>query len=78
MKDCNPVSTPVAPDEQLKKNLNAVGHFREAHRAPYRHLVGSLLYAAMGTRPELAYIDNQLSQLLGSPCSSALVVCEES
>ena len=74
MLDCNPVSTPCAVDQQLRRNVDEEGKFLKAHDVPFRSLIGSLMYAAVGTRPDLAYIVNQLSQFLECP-SEAHWIC---
>ena len=60
---------------KLVKNPNIEGQFlvksktadSKMERRPYRSLVGSLLYVANGTRPDIAYSVCQLSRHLDKP-----------
>jgi len=60
MEDCNPAVTPTssgailvaATEEEAKK----------AEGLPYRQIVGSISWGAMGTRPDLAYIASVLGR----------------
>ena len=67
MLDCNSVNSPCLVDQQLKRNVDGDGRLLEPYNVPYRQLIGSLMYAAVATRPDIAYIVNQLSQFLESP-----------
>lgn len=67
LADCNPTGSPAALDVQLRRNIDDQGNLLEAHNVPFRSLIGSLLYAAVASRPDIAYIVNQLSQFLESP-----------
>ncbi|XP_014293571.1 uncharacterized protein [Halyomorpha halys] len=60
MIDSNPVSTPSeeVKDSPLEKSV------------PYRQAVGSLLYLAMTTRPELSYAVSTVSEVLDCPKKS--------
>lgn len=67
LKDAVPVSTPMDPGLQLSRKLHMPSTDDEHHlmsRTPYRSLVGSLMYLAIGTRPDIAYAVQQLCKFL--------------
>lgn len=55
MIDCKPVTTPMEPGLRLEKAKESKGN-------PYRELIGSLMYAAVATRPDLMFCTSYLSQ----------------
>jgi hypothetical protein len=59
MKDCNPQWTPAAPGSKLEKSLPDTVD-PEAKDFPYREAVGSLLWLARTSRPDILYAVNQL------------------
>jgi Reverse transcriptase (RNA-dependent DNA polymerase) len=66
MADCHPTSTPMDPGAHLLKAadndvLDAVGVKQ------YQSAVGALMYAAQGTRPDIAYAMTVLSQFNSAP-----------
>ncbi|KAI9905634.1 hypothetical protein PsorP6_013785 [Peronosclerospora sorghi] len=63
--DAKPVYNPVVEDQLLTKNEKKDG---KMDNRPYRSLVGSLLYVATGTRPDIAFAVCQLSRHLEQPC----------
>ena len=65
MLDANPVSTPV--DQKLLKND---GHSKPVNSVQYQTIVGSLLYAAMATRPEIAHAVSVVSKFCASPTTA--------
>jgi len=56
MENCKPRSTPC----ELKLNLNSDEMYDTF--ANYREIVGSLIYAMTGTRPDLCWVVTILSQ----------------
>ena len=65
MSDCKPVSIPADTNvkfssESLDKDI----------KFPYREAIGSLMYLATGTRPDLAYVVSALSQFISSPSTA--------
>lgn len=56
MSECNEVRTPMESNVNLKK-----GDFCET-KFPYQQLIGSLMYLAVLTRPDIAYSVSYLSQ----------------
>ncbi|CAK9816498.1 Retrovirus-related Pol polyprotein from transposon TNT 1-94 [Anthophora quadrimaculata] len=62
MADCNPVSTPISPGTGLQKREGPAN--REDGKLPYRELIGSLMYLAAATRPDITYAVSYLSQFL--------------
>jgi Reverse transcriptase (RNA-dependent DNA polymerase) len=68
MMDANPVETPMVPGIQLRRPDKSIPLSQtEAEwfaRTPYRSLVGSLMYLAVGTRPDIAYAVGRLSTFL--------------
>lgn len=59
MEDCKPVATPYVSGQRLEKPKE--GH-KPDDKIPYRALIGSLMYVAVCTRPDVAHTVNQLSQ----------------
>lgn len=64
-----PVSVPFDPGLKLRRPTPDSLPLQEREKLaklPYRSLVGCLLYLAIGTRPDIAYAVQQLSQYLDS------------
>jgi Reverse transcriptase (RNA-dependent DNA polymerase) len=67
MSDAYPVSTPMDPGVKLTRHARGTLSDEDAKRlslVPYRALVGSLLYVSMGTRPDISFAVQQLTQFL--------------
>lgn len=62
MSDCNPISTPMDPNQKLSKNENGTKTDK-----PYRELIGSVMFLVQCTRPDLAYVVSSLSRFNNSP-----------
>ncbi|KMQ87251.1 rna-dependent dna polymerase [Lasius niger] len=62
MTSCNSVATPADTSTTLKTSIN-----EDPRNVLYRQLVGSLMYLAVVTRPDLAYTVATLSKFLDSP-----------
>jgi len=60
MSDCNLVSTPSSPGAKLTKS--EIGTSEDDVEFPYRELIGSLMYLAVGTRPDIAFTVSHLGQ----------------
>jgi hypothetical protein len=69
MSNCNSVASPFNPGTTLSASQCASTPDDISFMAdkPYRSAVGSFMYLAMGTRPDLAYSLQQLSQFLHCP-----------
>ena len=64
MENSTGVSTPLATGTKLIKNANSA---RNDVQALYQSIVGSLMYAMLCTRPDIAYTVQQLSQFASNP-----------
>ena len=67
--DLKPLSTPMDPSTQLSQSqsptkLIDIGKMKNV---PYREAVGSLMYAAMGTRPDIAFATSTVAQFSQNP-----------
>jgi hypothetical protein len=62
MIDCKPVATPYDPNAKLKKN---VGHRKD--QLKYSQVIGSLMYLASATRPDISYAVCRLSRYTSNP-----------
>ncbi|CDO73534.1 hypothetical protein BN946_scf185014.g4 [Trametes cinnabarina] len=62
--NANPVDTPLDPNVRLRAHD---GEVDEELRSCYQAIVGSLMYAALGTRPDIAHAVQQLSQYSSNP-----------
>lgn len=72
MDNCAAVSTPVALGVKLTKDQcpTSEDDILEMRGVPYLQLLGSIAYAAIGTRPDLAYAIGVLSQFGANPGSA--------
>ncbi|CAA7267819.1 unnamed protein product [Cyclocybe aegerita] len=65
--DAHPISTPMDPGLKLcrpdPKDITPTER-TQLNKLPYRSLVGCLIYLAIGTRPDISYAVQQLSQFL--------------
>lgn len=62
MENCNPVSVPSDPNQTLSKDDGS-----DKSLYPYRQLIGSLMYLAIATRPDICYAVSIASRYLESP-----------
>ncbi|KPJ16606.1 Retrovirus-related Pol polyprotein from transposon TNT 1-94 [Papilio machaon] len=60
MQDCKPVSTPLIAGYRLTKPVET--NYEPPNNIPYQELVGSLMYLAVCTRPDVAFAISYLSQ----------------
>ena len=67
--DLNPYSTPMDPNIRYLKNQcpQTPEQATEMHHIPYREAVGSLLYLAITTRPDIVFPIGILSQFVDNP-----------
>ncbi len=63
MLDCKPVKTPMITNEGERKSQQLKLENSDTNEnVPYRQAIGSLLYLANGTRPDISYAVNALSR----------------
>lgn len=62
MRDCHGVATPADPNQTMNNYEES-----DASTYPYRELIGSLMYLAVGTRPDIAYAVGIASRFLEKP-----------
>lgn len=69
MANCNSVSTPADPSAKLDKTMcpSDPEEVREMQTVPYKEAVGSLMYAAYATRPDIAFAVNTVSKFSNNP-----------
>ena len=66
--DCNPISTPMDPGLVLQKTQSLSDEDKEfMSKAPYLSAVGSLIYLAQCTRPDIAYAVGTLAKFNSDP-----------
>nr|AAZ28937.1 polyprotein [Phanerochaete chrysosporium RP-78] len=66
MQDCKPVSTPLDPGVKLEPTPED----QTPADVPYAAAIGSLMYAATGTRPDIAFAVQTLSQFTSRPSAT--------
>ena len=67
--DLKPSSIPMDPSAPLSKSQSPSKHeeIAKMRNVPYREAVGSLMYAAMGTRPDIAFATSTVAQFNDNP-----------
>jgi hypothetical protein len=61
-ENCSPVSTPMDPGEKLMPNTG-----KPVDQLEYSRAIGSLMYAMISTRPDIAYAVGKLSRFTSNP-----------
>ena len=69
MENANPVATPADPNVKLRKSD---GVSNPVNPSTYQSMVGSLLYAAMATRPDIAQAVSAVSKFNANPDAAHL------
>lgn len=69
MENCNPKSIPSDPHTYISSEMSPKTELEteEMKKVPYREAVGSLLYLATTTRPDIAFAVGQVSQYCQNP-----------
>lgn len=69
MEDCNPVTNPLETGLKLSKDMSPTTEEEKAEMKgiPYRQAVGSLLFLAMISRPDICFAVNALSRYCNEP-----------
>jgi hypothetical protein len=69
MADCKPVGTPMLPGQKLTsaESPKTPDECREMENIPYINAVGSLMYLATMTRPDIAYTVGVLARFNSNP-----------
>ena len=64
-----PYATPIVPGASYSQNDSPTSPAEEVRmkNTPYREAIGSLMYAAVATRPDISYAVSTLSQFLENP-----------
>jgi Reverse transcriptase (RNA-dependent DNA polymerase) len=67
--DLKPSSVPMDPSAPLLKSQcpTLLAEIAKMKNVPYREAVGSLMYAAMGTRPDIAFATSTVAQFMDNP-----------
>jgi len=76
LSDARPDVTPMEPGANYHIDSPSVSPtlLTPAEKTTYREMIGSLMYCATMTRPDIAYAVSMLSQFLESPCTTHLKV----
>ena len=69
MDDFKPISTPLSEKEKLSVviKVQAKAYQDYMSKVPYSSVVGSLMYAMVCTRPDIAYVVSMVSRFLNQP-----------
>lgn len=64
MSNCKPAKTPLPAGAHTEKSSNDAS---DTFRTQYQSIIGSILYAMLGTRPDIAFAVTQLSKYNNNP-----------
>jgi transposase InsO family protein len=67
--DLKPSAMPIDPSAPLSKSQSPtkLEDINKMRNVPYREAIGSLMYAAMGTRPDIAFATSTVAQFSDNP-----------
>ena len=65
MADCKPAATPLP--EKVTLRAASEDEVEAARGYPYLQVIGSVMYAMLGTRPDIAYVVSTLSRYSSCP-----------
>jgi hypothetical protein len=75
MQDCEPCKTPAAV--HFKKDCLSAGEIlSEEDTQRYQSINGSLMYAMIGTRPDIAFVLSELSKYVSKPGKNHLIAAK--
>lgn len=68
-EDLKPISTPMDPNIKLSTSQNAstAPEFAVMHHVPYREAVGALMYAMLGTHPDISFAMTTVAKFSSNP-----------
>jgi hypothetical protein len=68
-EDLKPISTPMDPNVKLSTSQNAstAPEFAVMRHVPYREAVGALMYAMLGTRPDISFATTTVAKFSSNP-----------
>jgi hypothetical protein len=66
MENCNPVSTPLDSSVKLTKTMPETD--KSVDQMEYQQLIGEISFAAIATRPDVAFAASHLAQFNCDPC----------
>lgn len=69
MHDCNAVSTPMDHNQKLSAEMSPKNDFEreEMVDVPYQEAIGSIMFAAQVTRPDVCFAVNTVSRFIQNP-----------
>ena len=71
MQDCNSILTPMDPGTKLSTEMslkdNNQNEMEKMKAVPYQNAIRSLMYAMLGSRPDIAYAVGAVSRYLSNP-----------
>ena len=76
MEDSKDVSTPAEGAKFSKDGPNSSDEKAEMSSVPYRSLIGSLMYLANTTRPDIAFAVNRLARCVENPSKAHWVAAK--
>ena len=77
MNDCTALRTPFAAGMLLTHNIDPVKNNDPSFITQYQSLIGSLMYAMLGSRPDLSYSVGKLSQFASNPTSDHMAAAKQ-
>ena len=67
MLECKGIGTPMDANQKLHRGSRLAAEQEVVERLPYQRLVGSIMYAMISTRPDLAYAVGVVAQHMQQP-----------
>lgn len=68
LENCMSESVPMRTDQKLHAGGIVDGNKHKIVNVPYREAIGSLMYAMLGSRPDISFAVSKLARFCESPC----------